>query len=290
MIVSKSKSGRLCNILLRDLILFIIGEKNKHNIQFEFNIGSKHEKAEKCINFMKEIGLYNLFKKIEKSNLDTINSEEGINEIQLLQCFNNNFKLDKNKKYNFNFGYLQSNDFIICLTKYLISKNNRLIIEIINNNKFKNRYNKNNDLFIHIRNGDIFNSPESLLTPNFNYYKKVLELNKYDNIYLTLADKNFKNKNNKIEFENLIKKFNIKIFEDNEANTILFGSTCKYICISSGSFSLMIGLFGYYSKYIYYSTNAGKIFFNDPKKILEWHHDFYLTLKNINKKFIEINL
>ena len=75
MIVSKSKSGRLCNILLRDLILFIIGEKNKHNIQFEFNIGSKHEKIEKCINFMKEIVLYNLFKKREKGNLNKINSE-----------------------------------------------------------------------------------------------------------------------------------------------------------------------------------------------------------------------
>lgn len=289
MIDSKKKNGRLCNILLRDLILFIIGEKHKHNIQFELNKGSKHVLKEKCELFMKEIGLYNLFKKREKSNLHTINSEEGINEKQLLQCLNKQFKLNKNKRYYFNKGYLQSNDFIIHLTKYLISKNNRLMIEIINNNKFKNRYNKNNDLFIHIRNGDIFNDSNTILTPNFNYYKKVLELNKYDNIYLTLANKIFKNENYKIEFENLIKKFNIKIFEDNEANTILFGSTCKYVCLSSGTFSLIIGLFGYYSKYIYYSTNAGKIFFTN-NKLGGWHHDFYLTLKNINKKFIEINL
>jgi len=289
MIVSKSKNGRLCNILIRDLILFIIGEINKHNIQFEFNIGSSHEKSEKCINFMKEIGLYNLFKKREKSNLHIINSERGISEKQLLHCLNKSFKLCENTKYIFNKGYLQSNNFIIHLTKYLISKNNRLMIEIINNNKFKNRYNKNNDLFIHIRNGDIFNDSNTILTPNFNYYKKVLELNKYDNIYLTLANKIFKNENDKIEFENLIKKFNIKIFEDNEANTILFGSTCKYVCLSSGTFSLIIGLFGFHSKYIYYSKNAGKILYID-NKLGGWHHDFYLTLKNINKRFIEINL
>lgn len=289
MIISKRKNGRLCNILLRDLILFIIGEKNKHNIQFEFNIGSKHEKIEKCINFMKEIGLYNLFKKREKGNLHTINSEEGINEKQLLQCLNKSFKFDKNKKYIFSKGYLQSNDFIIQLTKYLISVKNRLIKEIEINNKFKNRYNKNNDLFIHIRNGDIFNTRETILTPNFNYYRKVLELNKYDNIYLTLADKRFKNKNDELKFKNLIKEYNIKIFEDNEANTILFGSTCKYICMSSGSFSLMIGLFGYYSKYIYYSANAGKIFFTN-NKLVGWHNNYYSTLKNINDKFIEINL
>ena len=36
-----------------------------------------------------------------------------------------------------------------------------------------------------------------------------------------------------------------------EVETIMFGSTCKYIILTGGSFSYIIGLFGFFSK-IYY--------------------------------------
>lgn len=48
---------------------------------------------------MKSIGLYNLFKKREKSNIHIINSKEIICEKKLLQCLNKQFKLNINKKF-----------------------------------------------------------------------------------------------------------------------------------------------------------------------------------------------
>ena len=47
------------------------------------------------------------------------------------------------------------------------------------------------------------------------------------------------------------KKYNLKIIDYNEVDTIMFGSTCKHILLTGGSFSYIIGLFGFFSD-VYY--------------------------------------
>ena len=293
MIVSNRKNGRFCNILIRDLILFVIGIKYNYKIEFEINQGSKHVSKEKCELFIKELGLYSLFKDFENKNIHQIKYVTSTNENELLKALQNRRNFDKNTKYNFNKGYMQSKEFIKYLVDYLFGKleNNKLIYNIIKNNKYKYLYRNNTNLFIHIRNGDIFSNPDSILTPRIEYYEKIIKLRKYGVIYISLASKEFANKDDKIKFENLIKKYkNIEIVNESEANTILLGSTSRYVCLSSGTFSLILGLFSYYSKNIYYSNDAGKIFFKDPNKISGWHGNFFQDLNKINKKFIEIKL
>ena len=293
MIVSNRKNGRFCNILIRDLILFVIGIKYNYKIEFEINQGSKHVSKEKCELFIKELGLYSLFKDFENKNIHQIKYVTSTNENELLKALQNRRNFDKNTKYNFNKGYMQSKEFIKYLVDYLFGKleNNKLIYKIIKNNKYKYLYGNNTNLFIHIRNGDIFSNPDSILTPRIEYYEKIIKLRKYGVIYISLASKEFANKDDKIKFENLIKKYkNIEIVNESEANTILLGSTSRYVCLSSGTFSLILGLFSYYSKNIYYSNDAGKIFFKDPNKISGWHGNFFQDLNKINKKFIEIKL
>jgi hypothetical protein len=53
-----------------------------------------------------------------------------------------------------------------------------------------------------------------------------------------------------------------------DIETILFGSTCKNIILSSGSYSFIIGLLAFYTKNIIYDKNAGK----------NWHPQYYKML------------
>jgi len=124
---------------------------------------------------------------------------------------------------------------------------------IIEKNKFKERY--NNNIFIHIRLGDIAHN-----NPGLNYYlraiKYIKELNNFDNIYIasdTLT-------------HDIIKKIieeypNVNLINYYEIETIQFGSTCKNIILSHGSF---------YSN-VYYS----KI-----EKDKQWYGDTFSSIKS----------
>ena len=70
----------------------------------------------------------------------------------------------------------------------------------------------------------------------------------------------------------LIKKYNMEVFNSDMVDIVMFASTCKYIILSSGTFSWMIGLFAYFSE-IYY-----------PKIKNKWHGDIFVfdTWKEIN--------
>ena len=73
-------------------------------------------------------------------------------------------------------------------------------------------------------------------------------------------------------------------------SVILFGSTCKYVILSSGSFSFMIGLFSYFTKYIFWSTNAGKKGKNMNKNN-RWHPDYFLAMGETKfNKFKKIDI
>jgi hypothetical protein len=62
----------------------------------------------------------------------------------------------------------------------------------------------------------------------------------------------------------LINKYKLQPVKDTEVKTIMFGSTCKNIILSNGTFSWMVGLLGFYSK-IYY-----------PKIKNSWHGNIFV--------------
>ena len=127
--------------------------------------------------------------------------------------------------------HCQTKEFAVFLRGYVETS----VIDMLKNNSIYNeRYNNNNDVFIHLRLGDI---AEWGWNESFSYYEKVLSQIEYDNVFVS---------SDTIDHEivqKLVNKYNAKRFIMDEINTILFGSTNKHIILSSGTFSFLIGLF-----------------------------------------------
>ena len=156
-------------------------------------------------------------------------------------------------------SYFQTKEISNYLYNYLnlpdISKN------IINKNKFIERYNNNNDIFIHIRLGDVIQ-----FNPGYKYYETAIKnIKNYDNIYIS---------SDSIDHDIcklLIKNFNTIPIQYNEVETIHFGSTCKNVILSHGSFSCVIGYLSFFSNIYYPSYEENKIWYGDIFSILNWN-------------------
>jgi hypothetical protein len=136
--------------------------------------------------------------------------------------------------------WFQNKDFCLYLQNYFYSEHNKN--KIIAKNNFKERYINNNDLFIHLRLGDV----ESTTTELFGYYEKLLSTITFTKGYIS------SDSITNIFCEYLIKKYNLTIINYDEINTIMFASTCNNIVLSGGTFSWMMGFFAFYAKNIYY--------------------------------------
>ena len=144
---------------------------------------------------------------------------------------------------------------------------NELKTSIKNANNYKNRYNNNDDVFIHIRLGDV-----AVFNPGFEYYDKALSIIQYDKGYISTDSPD----NNIIQ--KLITKYpTLELLNYDEVNTIQFGSTCKYVILSHGSFSTVIGYLSFYSTVYYPEYDFNKIWYGDTFSIPEWNKVHYLN-------------
>jgi hypothetical protein len=128
--------------------------------------------------------------------------------------------------------------------------------KIMTTNKYKDRYNNNQDLFIHVRLGDI---KDTDCMTQYEYYDKAITLTQYEKAYIS---------SDSIDHpicQRLIEKYNLIPFNDTVVNTIMFGSTCKNLVLSNGTFSWMLGIFGYHTTNIYY-----------PTLIAKWHGNIFV--------------
>ena len=128
------------------------------------------------------------------------------------------------------------------------------IQKIKGRNPNSDRYGNNSDVFVHVRLGDLVNTT---LIPPVEYYDTVLRSITFSSGYISSDTMRHP------IVQQLMKKYSLKPFIDNEINTIQFGSTCKYIVTAGGTFSWVIGLLGLHSD-VYY-----------PKDYLKWHGDIY---------------
>ncbi len=214
--------GRLCNQIIRNLSLSLLAKK------------------------------YDLY--VEYSNFDNINNKLGIklfignqkydetiaiNDDNYMHYLKNDVK--NNKNFDLMNGFFQDEEITTILFNHL--KDNK--DNIINKNNYRERYNNNNDIFIHIRLTDV-----SKFNPGIDYYIHCLNLIKYDNIYIGTDNFN----------DDLIKKLknlypNIIFFKEDPIKTIQFGSTCKNIILSHGTFSAIIGYIGFFSNVYFPNIN-----------------------------------
>lgn len=137
--------------------------------------------------------------------------------------------------------WLQNSIYCMFLRKYFNKPD--VQHKFLMKNKYRNRYKKNNDLFIHLRLGDVTSKTSNL----FEYYDNLLEAIEYDNGYISSDSIQHK------YCSYLIEKYKLQVIEKSEVNTLMFASTCKHLVLSGGTFSWLIGFFGYYgASQVYY--------------------------------------
>ena len=152
-----------------------------------------------------------------------------------LDILNQKDELKSNLDLNNN--YFQTEEITTLLSDYLIEKKS----DIIKNNIFRERYDNNNDLFIHIRLSDA-----SRWNPGADYYLNTIKIINFDKIYI--ASDQFDHQIIKLIRKNFPES---KLVVKNEIETIKFGSTCKNIILSHGSYSAIIGYLSFFSN-VYY--------------------------------------
>jgi hypothetical protein len=191
------------------------------------------------------------------------------------QVFNNTIKIDDDNYFSIynsdllennldaNFNYFQTKEITNFLYDYLHSE--KIKSNIIDKNPFNDRYNANNDLFIHVRLTDAAHN-----NPGANYYIKTIETIEYNNLYISSDDK----------MHNIVQEIiqqypNAIIIEYDEIKTFQFGSTCKNVILSHGTFSAIIGYLSFFSYIHYPEFEPDKIWHGDVFSINGWiKHDF----------------
>jgi hypothetical protein len=233
-------NGRFGNQIIRNLAVSFIAKKNNLKVNYANNDAINRL----GIKLFSGNNIYSTTRKLTEDNyFDIYNTQIDYN-------------LDGNEAFfqtkmisNMIYDYINSDDI----------KSN-----IILKNQFKERYNNNNDIFIHIRLGDMAHN-----NPGLNYYlntiKLIKEKNDYNDIYIS---------SDEIDHD-IIKKIkeeypNANLINCDEITTFQFGSTCKNIILSHASFSAIIGYLSFYSNVYYHKYEENKIWYGDMFSINNW--------------------
>jgi hypothetical protein len=180
-----------------------------------------------------------------------------------------------------NRNFFQTRD----ITNYIFAYLRKPVIQtnIISANPFRERYNNNNDVFIHIRLTDVADK-----NPGSTYYLNTLSLLSFDNIYIATDDPSHS------IVRLLQEKYpDVKLIQYNEPIQIMqFGSTCKNIILSHGSFSSIIGYLAFDSSVYFPQYEHGKIWYGDMFTEKGWNCIQFLENatdeKEINKQFLDL--
>ena len=169
----------------------------------------------------------NFFNLINDSNNINAPIKENISLSDDLHCITKDFCLYVRK------NYYDNND----------NKN-----KIVNCNLFKERYVQNNDLYLHVSTDYVDNN-------NFKnikeYYFESIKKVTYDKIYISS-----KNIDHEI-CKTIISSYSAIVCDKEITEKIMFANTCKYLILSSDVTSLLIGMFNFFSKSIYYPIIIG---------------------------------
>jgi len=159
--------------------------------------------------------------------------------------------------------WFHTNRFCKMIQSYF--ETNNLFNNIWNANLYSYKYNDNNDLFIHVRLGDVTEKTISLE----NYYINTINSLKFNRGFIASDDINHN------FCKQLIKKYKLTIFDRSEVETIMFGSVCKNIILCGGTFSWLIG---------FLAMSTSNIFYPELKE--KWYGDIF-SFKNWNKIIVE---
>lgn len=234
---SVEKQGRLGNHIIRNLAVSLVAKK--HNLHVDY---------------------YN-HDLINKLGIDLFSGDNSYNNIEYLTDDNyfTIYNIDElNSNLNPNTSYFQTKEITNFLYNYL--HKDEIKSKIIDYNPFKERYTKNNDLFIHIRLNDVTH-----FNPGIKYYVNAIKNINFDNLHISTDDKN----------HNIVKELvnlypSLQLINFDEILTFQFASTCKHIILSHGSFSAIIGYLSFFSNIYYPEYELNKIWYGDMFSIDNW--------------------
>lgn len=234
-ILSHNHGGRLGNQLIRNIAVSILAEK--------FNLHVTYSSA----SFMAELGIplfcginvYEETKPLTEKNYFSILDSENI---------------DYN--LNPNHSFFQTTNIIRRIYQHVQEHQT----EIIEANPCKERYQMNKDAFVHIRLTDV-----RQYSPGLDYYVNTIKKVPFHKLYISTDEKT-----HDIVTQLMQLYPDAILMESNEVQTIQFASTCKYIILSHGSFSSIIGYFSFFSDIYYPNHTSGKIWYGDLCCIPSW--------------------
>ena len=149
--------------------------------------------------------------------------------------------------------WCQTKEFALYLKEYFEQSEQKT--RVITSNPFMNRYEKNNDVYVHVRLGDV----TGIHSLPFEYYDKALSTVQYDQGYIS---------SDSIHHpicQQLIQKYNLRTIDYDVVETIQFASTCRHLVLSLGTFSWLIGFLAFFSDDVQYPI--------DKKP---WHGDIFV--------------
>ena len=206
---------------------------------------------------------------VEYSNLSLINSL-GIQLYIGTNVYDNMIKLtDENfmellngdalkSNVDSTVSYFQSKEITNMIYEWLNTRDVRS--KIVDANPYTEIYNKNNDCFVHIRLKDVAH-----LNPGLDYYTNALSKLSFDRLYIASDD--YRHPIVSTIMRKYPNTYNVNL---DEVNTIRFGSTCKHVVLSHGSFSAIIGYLSFFSD-VYYPKYGEVLWHGDMFSIPGWN-------------------
>lgn len=223
-------NGRLCNQFIRNLATSVIAERHDLKVTYSNPV------------FFENIGL-NLYSGNQSYDTHLELTDSNYFETLNMPVLRENV--------NTHHSFFQTREITNMLYERI--RSDPLKTSIIAKNNYKERYNRNNDCFVHVRLSDVTH-----FNPGLAYYLTALSRITFDNLYIGTDSSNHK------IIHRIVEAFPGSIVLDyNELDTIQFGSTCKHVILSHGSFSAVIGYLAYDS-IIYY-----------PEYRNMWHGDMF---------------
>ena len=235
--------GRLCNGLIRNMGVSLLAER--------FGLQVTYQYAEE----MNKLGL-KLFSgsKVHQSMVRVTDANYG--EFLAKKVLFSNLHVISE------YCYLQTAE--VAALIYTFLRRPVVASSIIAANPYKQFYNNNESTFVHVRLTDVRH-----FSPGSKYFLKAIAATKFKTLYIASDD-----------FEDEIVKEIIAVYPDavlfsaSPIHTIQFGSTCRNVILSGGSFSAMIGLLGFFST-VQYPENVHIGYDPERGHLWQWCGDMF---------------
>lgn len=230
-------NGRLGNQIIRNIAVSLIAER--HNL---YVIYFNHR-------FIKDLGIV-LHVGRKKYNQSMILNDENYMSVYHSDEIQSNLKP--------NDAFFQTKEIIQLIYQYL--HRDTIQSRIIEQNPFRERYQKNHDVFIHVRLTDVAH-----FNPGIKYYRNAIQSVECENIYVSTDEPDHK------IIQELRESYpSLNMIHYDEMKTIQYASTCRHIILSHGSFSAIIGYLSFFSTVHYPKYDPEKMWYGDMFSLDEW--------------------